>query len=310
MSLDVTMESDSAVKILVMANASNSKAQVDATHASKLYSAGRLESFRHVYEAYCNLRLYLNLMVADADASLLGQKLGEYVDLLDGERASTLFESSPHRMYMPIHAYQDLQHIFTAFLLVACDSTLINAVIDDGDITLASYQSAIDVADSLTTNLRSILYGNGEGTFKERPMCADWFLGATTKPAPERIRGAGTAPGATAATAQKKQKTASPPDVARLKTLGVLAYNSSVEGATLDWIDRCPVKAKKKGGKTPERLCMKYLTQGFACEGTCRKPHVPNLSALTEGDRKKLVDYVGKCKGLSWLPGKEPAGAS
>jgi hypothetical protein len=110
-------------------------------------------------------------------------------------------------------------------------------------------------------------------------------------------------------TPSKKQKTA-PVDVDRLKTFGVLIYNSSADGANLDWVDRCPVKSKKKGAKTPERLCMKFLTQGFACEGNCRKPHVPNLNTFSEGDRKKLADYVNKAKGLSWAPGKEPAGTT
>jgi len=247
-------------------------------------------------------------MVGDVDASLLVQKLGEYVDLLDSEEASTLFEASAHPEYLPIHAYQDLQHIASAFMTVASDSTLTKAVMSGGDVTLASYQAPIEVADGLISNLRSILYGNGEGTFKDRPHCASWFLKERKSPAAsntERIRGAGSSP----TTPPKKQKS-NPADMDRLKTFGPLLYDPTIDGASLDWIDRCPVKAKKKGGKTPERLCMKYLTQGFACDGVCKKPHVPSLNTLSDGDRKKLGDFVNKSKGLSWTPGREPAGTT
>ena len=177
-----------------------------------------------------------------------------------------------------------------------------------GDVTLASYQAPIEVADGLISNLRSILYGNGEGTFKDRPHCAPWFLKekkSLSGPSAERIRGAGSSPSAP----PKKQKS-NPVDMDRLKTFGPLVHESTVAGAILDWIDRCPVKAKKKGAKTPERLCMKYLTQGFACDGVCRKPHVPSLNSLSDGDRKKLGDFVSKSEGLSWTPGREPAGAT
>ena len=180
-----------------------------------------------------------------------------------------------------------------------------------GEATLTSYQSALAVSDHLITNLLSILYGNGEGTFKERPTCASWFLPGKPKIAPKdaakRIRSAGTSP---AAAAPKKQKTATAADVERRKALGVLSYDLSAEGANLDWIDRCPVKALKRPSKVRERLCMKFLTLGFACGGTCKKPHFPNLNVLPEGDRTKLVDFVGKSAGLSWVPGKEPAGTT
>jgi len=178
-------------------------------------------------------------------------------------------------------------------------------------VTLASYQSALVVSGHLITNLSSILYGNGEGTFKERPTCASWFLPGKPKVAPkdaaERIRGAGVSP---AAAAPKKQKTATATDVERLKALGVLSYDALAKGANLDWIDLCPVKALERPSKVREQLCMKILTLGFACGGTCKKPHFPNLNVLLEGDHKKLVDFVSKSSGLSWVPGKEPAGTT
>ena len=140
MSLDITLESDSAVKTIVIANASNSWAQRDATSASKLYSSGRLSIFCHIYKAFCNIRAYMALMVADVDASLLVQKMSKYVDLLNLEQATTLFESAANSGYMPIHTYQDLQHILSAFVTISFDSSLTKAVIDGGDVTLASYQ--------------------------------------------------------------------------------------------------------------------------------------------------------------------------
>ncbi len=109
-------------------------------------------------------------MVADADASLLSQKLGDYVNLLDIEAATTLFEASAHPEYLPIHAYQDIQHILSVFVSVSYDSTLTKAVQAGHDVTVASYQSAIDVSDGLIANLRTILYGNDEGTFRDRPL--------------------------------------------------------------------------------------------------------------------------------------------
>jgi hypothetical protein len=318
--LSLIEEGDSRVQALVRANVTNSSAQIEATKTSRMYSEGLLSTFRHVYEGVCNLRLVLGVMVHDVEASLLVQKLTAYTDLLMDEAGDTFWCVYKNNPFLAVHAFQDVQHIISAFANVAMDARLYKSVMDGGDVTLASFSTAVAVADGHIGNLRTVLCGNGLGTFRDAPHCAPWFRKVAPSPPVERTRGASGPGGSMEHTrgssgpsdsggAPKRQKL-SPADFDRLKLLGVLKYDSSVPGAKTDFLDNPPVRYKKRGAKSAERLCMKFLTQGFVCpdEKTCRRPHVPNLNTLVEADRKKMLSFVSKAPGLSWAPGKEPAG--
>ena len=87
----------------------------------------------------------------------------------------------------------------------------------------------------------------------------------------------------------------------------MLEYDTAAAGTTR--LPNLPVYHKKKGAKSPERLCMKFLTRGYACTSReCRFPHVGNVETLTEGEKTKFIEAVKKQPGLSWVDGKAPAG--
>jgi hypothetical protein len=105
----------------------------------------------------------------------------------------------------------------------------------------------------------------------------------------------------------KRQKVLDPVEADRKKSLGVLVFDSGPSGVgRLPGID---VYSKNKGAKTPERLCMKFLTKGYQCtKDNCKLPHVTNISALPAAARAKMALFVSKQPGLSWAEGKAPSG--
>ena len=49
------------------------------------------------------------------------------------------------------------------------------AVSQGEHVNIANYQSALNVADGLISDLHAIIHGNGLGKFKGVPSCASWF---------------------------------------------------------------------------------------------------------------------------------------
>jgi hypothetical protein len=130
-----------------MANAGNANVQLDASKSSKMYCGGRFTTFRHSYEAFCNLRLLLSVMVEDVTAQMVLQKLLEYVTLLVDQRGRTVFEINSQKPHLAVHPWQDIQHILSAFLSVATGADLYNTISRGGDVGLANYANALAVAD-------------------------------------------------------------------------------------------------------------------------------------------------------------------
>ena len=84
-----------------------------------------------------------------------------------------------HPENIAVHACQDTQHILSTFVEVPLDAALTRAVTSGNNVALSSHRDAMDVADGLISSLRAILHGNGEGTLKDHPSCAAWFLKGT-----------------------------------------------------------------------------------------------------------------------------------
>ena len=300
--LSVVVEGDLQVRSLIMANASSGSAQIDASKSSKMYCAGRLTTFRHSYEAFCNLRLLLSIMVADVDSSMLVTKMREYIDVLMDRQGRLFYETCREQPHLAVHPWQDLQHILSAFWDVATQSDLTRAVTDDGAVALANYANPLAVADAAISELRAIINGNGLGKFGGVPCCSPWF--SSRSPPPGRLRGGGDL----SKEGESKKPRLDAQDLERKKTLGILEFDPEVAGTT-----RLPILGvhyKKRGAKIPERLCMKYLTRGYACPNRdCRFPHV-GYDALSDSDKKCFVEAVKKQPGLSWVEGKAPPGTS
>jgi len=138
---------DAATKTLVMANASNSASQIDSTKNSQMYTGGKADSFRCLHEAVCNFRLVCGLVVDDPDQSLLIQKLVEYTDILVDVSRKSFWEAYCNQPNFPVHAYHDLQHILSAFVVVATNSSLTKAVEGGSKITLGNYTTPVALAN-------------------------------------------------------------------------------------------------------------------------------------------------------------------
>ena len=307
-------EGDAAVRTLVMANATNSASQIDATKNSQMYTGDKASTFRCLYEVVCNFRLVCGLVVADPNQSLLIQKLVEYTDILVDVSGKSFWEAYCNQPNLAIHAYQDLQNILSVFVVVATNSSLTKAVKGGSQVTLANYTTDIAVANGHIQTLRAVVNGNGLGYFRDVPHCATWFGTAppATRAAPvsraapkRRTTDAGRSPVGRAAPADLAEVTE------RLRTMGALEFDLAAPNAKADFVDKVNVRAKKRGGRAAEQLCMRCLTEGFSCGDTnCKRPHVPNLNTLPESDRKKMIEIVAKTPGLSWVPGRLPAGAA
>lgn len=203
---------------------------------------------------------------------------------------------------MAVHPWQDLQTILSSFVRVATDATLYGAVTRGEPIAKSHYTTPCQVADNLISDLVAILNGNGLGKFNDVPSCAPWFTRGDDKPGTPKSR-------APTETGAKRQKVGNEAESDRLKTFGSLLYNTETSGTTR--LPTINVYSKKRGARTPERLCMKFMTQGYSCmTENCKFPHITNINGLPDADKTKFVDFVKKQKGLSWAPGKAPTGTT
>ena len=312
-SLAFVAESDKEASTLLMSNSDSGTARLDASKSSKLYSAGSLKDWRDAYLAVCNLRCLLSVMTEDLGRPLLLEKMLEYSNLLQGRQGRLFFAAWRSKAYLAVHPFQDLQTILSAFLGVASNATLYGAVTRGERPSLANYQTPIDVADTLIRDLRAILNGNGLGKFEGVPYCAPWFgsvVPSSKLALPATASGAKPSASASSASgAAKRQKVLDPAELERKKGFGVLLFDPVVAGSPrLPTID---VYHKNKGAKTPERLCMKFLTKGHCCaKPDCKFPHISNVETLPQAEKDKLVTFVKNQAGLSWVEGKAPSGTN
>jgi len=248
-------EGDAAVRTLVMANATNSASQIDVTKNSQMCTGGKANTSHCLYKAVCNFRLVCGLVVGDPNQSLLIQKLVEYTDMLVDVSGKSFWEVHCNQPNLAIHTYQDLQHILSAFMVVATNSSLTKAIKGGSQVTLVNYTTAIAVANGHIQTLRAVVNGDGLGHFRDVLHCSTWF---------------GTGPPATRATplsrtANERRTTdtgrspawrATPADLAevteRLRTMGALEFDSAVPNAKADFIDKVNVRAKKRGSGVAE----------------------------------------------------------
>jgi hypothetical protein len=236
----------------------------------------------------------------------------DYVALLVNRPGRLFFEAYKDHPHLAIHPYQDLQTILSAFVRVASNSVMYSAVIRGDHVSLANYRTAIDVADRLTSDLRSIIHGNGLGKFEGVPSTSPWWGATPSTPKFPTLRvgfDTGRSSGVSVDTATKRQKTQDPGEDERRKTMGLLVYDTAVSGS-----NRLPainVYAKKRGAKMQERLCMKFLTRGYSCPNAdCKFPHLTGVDSLPANEKAKFVSFVKKAVGLSWAEGKAPPGTT
>ena len=114
---------------IVLSHISDDKAQFEASKASSLYTGGRLHEWRDVYTIVVNLRMVLSAMVVPITATpLLIQKLIAFINLTNTCEGQLFCESYRYHHYVRVHMFQDLQHILSMFLMVACQPSLRKAL--------------------------------------------------------------------------------------------------------------------------------------------------------------------------------------
>lgn len=318
--LAIISEGDSQVKSMILANATHSQTQIDASKSSKMYCGGRLVTFRDAYVLICNLRVPFSLVVDDLSLPMSFQRLMSYTDLLvdrDGRLFGDAHSAHPH---LAVHIFQDLQLIWTAFCNVAANADLYQAVQKDDPIALSNYSTAHAVADGVTADLRAILNGNGLGKFQGIPCCVAWFSGnSTATPGATHGRNSDadrvsrTPSASQDAGASSKRRRLDPAEIERKKALGILMFDSRAAGTNR--LPTLTVYHKARGSRVSERVCMPFLTRGFCCPkmekgDTCSLPHLSNAEVLSAAERTKMVNQVRSKTGLSWVEGKAPSGTT
>ena len=309
-------EGETKSDAMVMANSSNDKAQLDATSSSKMYTAGKCSTFHDVYSGAVNMLTHFSVMTAAPAESIFLTKILELADVFDSPEGRSFCELNRHIPGLAVHGYQAMQSIMTAFLKVATDIAVQDAVLKNRGVDIANYHGAIAIADKAITNCKVTFESMAHGHFHEVPRCLTWFQPAPGKPTPGAAatkeggqRGSGGSTPAGSGAGSKRQKTVDPEEAERRKAFGVLNFDSAAAGS-----NRLPVVnvfRKKRGAKNPERLCMKFLTVGHACTNPdCKLPHVSDLDSLPLEDRKKLLEFVERQRGLTWVAGKAPAGTA
>ena len=98
--------------------------------------------------------------------------------------------------------------------------------------------------------------------------------------------------------------------VANRKQQGMLVFDASKTRNRR--LPNCPILEQLSDKKTPERLCMKFMTQGFFCAGNpCPLVHHAKLQHFkTPAKQKEFIEFVKKTPGLSWADGKAPPSES
>ena len=298
--LATVAESDSHAKTITLANTGNSTAQLEASKSSKLYTGGRLTHPRHCYECVLNFRCLMGVMVEDPSKSMVVDKLLEYAEVIVSKKGRMFFDIQGKGTHLAIHLWQDLQLILTTFLEVSANCELYQSVMGGSEVSYSNYATALAVADSCISDLRTIVNGNGLGKFGGVPCCVSWFV-ATPRADPRTDNRADRS-------AVKKPRILDDPAEAERRTrYGMLDFDPDEAGTKR--LPTCKVRAKRRGSKYPERLCMPFLTRGHQCGNpNCKLPHLPNLDGLSDADRKEFHEFVDKTPGLSWVPGKAPPG--
>lgn len=315
--LMVQKGAEAANNPIVLSHVTDDKAQLEASKSSMLYASGRLESNHDVYLAVCNLRLVILAMLKHhSPVPLLLKKLLAYVNVFRGMEGRLWADTHKLNLGICVHIFQDLQHILGMFFSLGKRSNLKNAIKSNCTIAPKNFWNAARTADSLIDRLRSIITGNHLGQFHDPPVCLPWFAPTgssvpqtpTKQPrdqsnTPSPRNGTPTNPGA-----PKKSRTKDQAEIDRQKTMGMLLYDAQVGGNSR--LPHCPLYGKaRKTATSDERFCMQFMTVGHFCSrANCPFPHVASLARLSKEDKDAFVAWVDKTKGLSFAPGKGPAG--
>ena len=291
---------------VVLSHVADDKAQLEASTKSRLYTRGRLTSGKDIYHAICNFVLVADLLVDGGRSSMLVTKLVRYANALNSAEGRRFLQTFANHPYLPIHLFQDVQHIITLYFRVAQSHSLRTQVKQGQSVETSNYTAVSRAADLVIDNLNNVILGSGLGRFEGCPHAHSWF----SAPAPSHVpRSPPTVDQPPAKRQRGGAATPLDPDrITKAKASGVLVFDPLAAGTKE--LPLCSVRDTRPGSKTPERLCMPFMTRDHFCsEPNCPRPHISNLKRLSsDKKRESLAHFVSKTPGLSWSPGHAPSG--
>lgn len=253
--LHFVAKGDNQAKSLILASTGSGSVASDAAKAGKLHTSGRMSDPWRVCKGIANLRcFFLALAGCDMDQSLAIQKLLECTAILTDRHGRVFFGVHRHQPSITVHLFQDPQLVLTSFVLVANNIDLCKVVMAGSQVAMANCATSIAVSDGLVQELRTLVNGDSLGKFEGLPCCCSWFSSKSPKDSASS-RGSNSP--------DKRQKTDTRTVVdagekERLKGRGSLPFDVTTAGSTE--LPNCPVHHKDHGAKSPERLCMRFMT--------------------------------------------------
>ena len=300
--VEAVAEGDAQARSLTLANASDSKAALAASTTSKLYCGGRCSSFRDVFECIVNFRYFMGVVTDNLEGPVLMQILRNFITVIMSRDGRLFFDGYGRDPKLAHHLWQDVQLVVSKFFEVASNVELYSAVTAGHPISVTNFDLAKSVATSCLNDLQTVVAGSGLQKYAGIPVASEWFSSASHS-------STGRSSSSPPVTKKPRLSVSSPEEDERRKGLGLIEFDASVAGTSK--LPSFKVYHKKKGAKSPERLCMNFLTKGFFCPNSpCKNPHVANLDVLADGERKKFIDLVKSTPGFSWAPNKAPPGTT
>jgi hypothetical protein len=209
-----------------------------------------------------------------------------------------------------LHLFQELQCLFSDMVGFAKNPALVEAVKGNRPIAKASLSPIIKNIDNRIAAMRTIVQGISLAHWETTPLVAPWFPDSTTDvTTPGKRQQQNPQSGSPGASPPKKGRL-DDATVANRKKQGLLVFDPSK--SRTGRLPNCPILEQLSERRNPERLCMKFMTQGFFCTGNpCPLVHHTKLQHFkTPAKRKEFIDFVQKTPGLTWAEGKAPPSES
>ena len=289
--------SDNAAASTALAHLLDDKAQLEASTKSKLYCGGRMTTVRDVLTAGVNVRCN------DLGMVVTGGSPKPFI-VLKIEEILNLFLKGPGRDFVRyhdlnwkvmIHLFQELQAARSDLAGFAKNPELVEAVKANRPIAKATLAPIVKNIDNRIAAMRTIVHGISLAHWEVEPLMAPWF------PKPNEVP-EGTPGKRQQQNPQGGSPGASPPKKGRLdeatvanrKKQGMLVFDPSKTRAR--GLPNCPILEQLGDKKSPERLCMKFMTQGYFCTGNpCPLVHHTRLQQFkTPAKRKEFIDFAAK----------------
>ena len=278
---------------------------------------GRLDSVTDVVRMGVNFIAFMQGAVVDFNASLCYAECKSFIDLLLSPQVrrwlDTFEASNPAIRY---NLMSDFVHLVGSFLKVGSNSGHVRALNNQEPLSGDVFKHALLTSKQVSTRLLEAVNSGRVGTYGDQPTALMEFLGyqskrkqdSTVSEQPAKKHSPNSKRAATPSTPSSSPRPGpSPaprsahPDDAK----GILICTKVPKPRMPPFTN---VRVKKTPTSQAEQLCPFFMTRGYHCtRKDCKRIHVPNLQALAEAPREKLIAHVAKDSSpYEWAPGQGP----